>query len=147
MLVCAILLLIAGWSVLVLLRIKQLFGARSFADKENFRLVVLTGEQDIAVEGFLRKLMARRDELWPRLEVAVLDSSYAPGLTSNIISLLADQMDFSIIRTGGEGSLNRVKAPESGDKRNILYYYDTRFLTGRDLLNAPIFNLLEAILT
>lgn len=147
MLVGVLLFLIAGWFVSVLLNIRRLFGTR-YEISEHFRLVLIIGNQDSIVEGFLRKLLTQRDRLWPRLEVVVIDCSSSLARTGKVIRFLAGQADFTVINAREEGY--RGLAPifenfENWEKGSTVWYYDTRLLKGQELLKTPLFSLLASI--
>jgi len=75
---------------------------RGPAGRALCKLYVLMGAQEDAAEGFIRKLIAWRNRLWPRLEVAVVDCG-AGGDTGRIIRLLAGDLDYPVIEDGFYG--------------------------------------------
>ncbi len=132
--------LTAGWLVFVLWRAASLFyDRRADSGRRMCKLVVFMSDQEDAAEGFLRKLAAWRNRLWPRLEVAVVDCGSADD-TGRIIRLLAGEMDYPVM---DKGFCGQKKGPGAGSTEAPVHYYDARGRKGRSLLNAPLFCYLK----
>ncbi|MEW6276174.1 MAG: hypothetical protein AB1556_13830 [Bacillota bacterium] len=125
-----------GWLVFIFWRVVNLFLARRIPGEQGLcKLYVLMGSQEEAAEGFLRRLMAWRNRLWPRLEVAVVDCG-AGDDTGRIIRLLAGELDYPVL---AGGSFRQERGPAAGGAAAPCYYYDARRQRGKDLINAPLF--------
>ncbi|MEW5899418.1 MAG: hypothetical protein AB1652_09665 [Bacillota bacterium] len=135
--------LAGGWLVFALGRVFHLFWAgkvRQAPGRQKLcKLFVLMGGQEDAAEGFLRKLMAWRNRLWPRLEVAVVDCG-AGDDTGKIIRLLARELAYPVLEGAFFGRHGEQAAAGCG--RTFLCY-DARRHKGKDLIRAPLFCFLK----
>jgi|GEM_PF-2969188 len=141
--------LAGGWLVFTLGRVFHLFwagqvqrsGRQAQSRQELCKLFVLMGGQEDAAEGFLRKLIAWRNRLWPRLEVAVVD--YGAGDdTGKIIHLLARELAYPVL----EGSFFGQHGEQAAAGRGGTFLcYDARRHKGKDLIRAPLFFFLQFV--
>ena len=102
------------------------------------------GGQEEAAEGFLRRLAAFRNRWWPKLEVAVVDCEGGGGRTAGVIRLLAEELVYPVVAGGFRGEEERRAAGgELYYAGKGVYFFDARGLTGKKLLQAPVFRFLE----
>lgn len=144
--------LAGGWLVFTLARVFCLFwsgrarraGRQAQSRQKLCKLFVLMGGQENAAEGFLRKLMAWRNRLWPRLEVAVVDCG-AVGDTGRIIRLLARELAYPVIEGSFFGRHGKQAAgvAVAGRGGEAFLCYDARRHKGKDLIRAPLFFFLR----
>lgn len=143
-----LLVLAGGWLVFTLGRVFHLFWAGQAGPapggEKLCKLFVLMGGQEDAAEGFLRKLIAWRNRLWPRLEVAVVDCG-AGDDTGKIIRLLAGELAYPVLEGGfcgrpGEQAAGVAVAGRGGEP---FLCYDARRHKGKDLIRAPLFGFLK----
>lgn len=132
-----LLVLAGGWLAFVLWKVITLFCARQAAGTKILcKLFVLMSNQDDAAEGFLRKLMAWRNRLWPRVEVAVVDCG-ANDDTRRIIRLLAWELGYPVVE--GSSFCRKLKPAPAGNGGITFQYFDARKYKGRNLIRAPVF--------
>ncbi|MFA5383784.1 MAG: hypothetical protein WC364_03810 [Eubacteriales bacterium] len=131
-----VVLLISLWVIWVLWILRRLCVSRS-VNQEKARLIVIIGDQEHSVEGFLRKLAVLRNKFWPLFEVIILDSCQN-SLTTRIISLLAAQNGFEVIGAGESGIV------KSGKVRQKFFCFDARPLKDGNLLKAQLFSLISS---
>jgi hypothetical protein len=131
-----VLLLISLWFVRVLWILRNLCVSNK-GNQEQARLIVIMGDQEYSVEGFLRKLTALRNKFWPLFQVVVLDNCHNDR-TSRIISLLAAQNGFQVIIAGER------EITEFYNVKQKTLSYDARPLKDGELLKAPLFSLVSS---
>lgn len=129
-------LLISLWFIWVLWILRNLCVSHK-GNQEQARLIVIMGDQEYSVEGFLHKLTALRNKFWPLFQVVVLDSCHN-SQTSRIMSLLAAQNGFQVI-TVGEREIT-----EFSNVQQKSLYYDARPFKDGELLKAPLFSLISS---
>ncbi|HAG09869.1 MAG TPA: hypothetical protein DCK76_00335 [Desulfotomaculum sp.] len=128
-------LLIGLWFIWVLWILRSLYILQT-GNQERGRLIVIIGEQERSMEGFLRKLIVLRNKYWPLFEIMILDSCQN-SRTTRIISLLAAQNNFQVI-TAGEREII-----EFCEVQRKSFCYDARPFKDGELLKAPLFSLIS----
>jgi len=134
MLPVVFLLLISLWFIWVLWILRSLCISNK-GNQRQARLIVIMGNQEYSVEGFLRKLAILRNKFWPLFEVIILESCQN-NRTTRIISLLAAQNGFQIISAGKREIIDSVQGNS--------IYYDARPLKDGELLKSPLFFLISS---
>jgi len=136
MLLEVLLLLTGFWLFFVLRKILFLFLLEQNRDEQLCKLTVLLGDQEEAAEGFLRKLIHRRNGLWPKLEVEVADCGAGDG-TRKIIHLLARELNFPIVEKALLKQTEQTNRRPPKDKKPSVRYLDTRGYNRKSLLKLP----------
>jgi len=132
-----IFLLISLWFIWVLWILRNLCTAHK-GNQGQTRLIVIIGNQEYSVEGFLRKLAVLRNKFWPLFEVIILESRQN-NRTTRIISLLAAQNGFQIISAGEREIIDSSKV-----QRESICYDARPLKDGGELLKAPLFSLISS---
>jgi len=103
---------------------------------DALRLAIIVKDQELWVEGFLRKLFRLARGI-SGLEIVVIDDD-SKDRTLNIVERLQRSYSFDLSFARGPGDIAEKRVP-AGSR-----LFDARGLTGRDLLNAPVFAQLRA---
>jgi glycosyltransferase involved in cell wall biosynthesis len=90
-----LLVLLAGWLVLILIRAYRLVYQIN-KNQYSLKIVVILRNQENSLEGFLRLLLYWRNKLWPFLEILMVDDG-SVDQTPKILSLLKREVDFPIV--------------------------------------------------
>jgi len=134
MLFQVILLLTGFWIFFILWKILALFLWQRNVSDQLCKLTVFMGDQEESAEGFLRKLIYRRNRLWPKLEVEVADCGSSNG-TRKIIHLLARELNFPIVEKKQDEQANRLKLK---DEEASVRYLDTRGYNKKSLIKLSV---------
>ncbi len=100
----------------------------------RIKLFITVKDQAPWVEGFVRRLYYRLGNI-ARLDVIILDDSSC-DCTPEILKRLSWRYPLKILSTGELSGF--IMVTREGEM-NCNLYYDVRGLSGKDLLNAPIF--------
>ncbi|GEM_PF-4188966 len=95
MIIGVLLVLLAGWLVLILIRAYRLVYQIN-KNQYSLKIVVILRNQENSLEGFLRLLLYWRNKLWPFLEILMVDDG-SVDQTPKILSLLKREVDFPIV--------------------------------------------------
>ncbi|OAT80193.1 hypothetical protein [Desulfotomaculum copahuensis] len=155
MLAVMFLALLLGWYVCAVVKVLRLYSAcLRGGEHPRVKLVVMVGGQDSAVEGFLRRLAARRNAFWPRLEILVVVDGHRDDATLSIARILGREAALPALtaeqtpaglRPAVAAMCGRLPGePRDGRTGGVrpVWYYDARGLQGRGLLRAPVFSQL-----
>lgn len=102
---------------------------------EAARLVIIVKDQEPWVEGFLRKLFLLAGGI-PYLAIEMVDDG-SSDQTREILARLQRVYSFTFS--------NQVDVMAKERNSNNDHFFDARGLTGRALLNAPVFSQLKAL--
>lgn len=155
MLAIMFLALLLGWYVRMAAKILRLYLAlRRGGERPQVKLVVMVGKQESAVEGFLRRLAARRNVLWPRLDVILVVDAHRGDATMSIARIFGRVTGLPAVTVaetpaGLRAAVSAMCKRLPGEPRDgwaggvrPVWYYDARGLQGQSLLRAPVFNQL-----
>jgi glycosyltransferase involved in cell wall biosynthesis len=114
-------------------------GLKSYrkAENETVRFFIILKNQEPWVEGFVRKLFRLAGGM-PGLEIVVVDDG-SSDQTLHILKRLQRAYPFAL-----EPARELADIAGGGDPAGS-YNFDARGLTGRDLLNAPVFSQLKSL--
>jgi len=142
--------LLAGWYVCMAWLFLRAYIIRQRGRCPAARLVVLVGGQESAVEGFLRRLAALGNLLWPRLQLTVVvedggDDTPAIarrlGRKAALPVVSAAEADPGLRAAVADAERRLPGEPRAGrwGGARPVWYYDARGLEGFALLRAPLF--------
>jgi len=103
----------------------------------RIKLVITVKDQEPWVEGFVRKLysLVKNNS---RLDVVIVDNSSCDR-TPDILKRLAGVYPFRFLNTCESGSCGTTGSSSQEGELNGAMHFDVRGLSGKDLLDAPLF--------
>jgi hypothetical protein len=95
MIIGVLLVLLIGWVTFVLIKVYKLVYQIN-KNQYFLKIVVILRNQENSLEGFLRPLLYWRNNLWPFLEIMIVDDG-STDQTLKILSLLRREVDFPVV--------------------------------------------------
>ena len=95
MIIGVLLVLLIGWVTFVLIKVYRLVHQIN-RNQYSLKIVVILCNQENSLEGFLRPLLYWRNNLWPFLEIMIVDDG-STDQTLKILSLLRREVDFPVV--------------------------------------------------